>query len=113
MDWPGGFGMMLSGDPGNSAPGTEHFTRLVQRTKRDDPLLVLVNPTNEDITFKLPEVADVKWKTALNSCTPEATGTEVVGGQTITVGYRSMLAMEGQVQLEKGQQMAGAGRAHT
>lgn len=107
MNQPGGFGMMLSGDPGNSAPETRNLTRIVQRKGRDSPLLVLINPTNDDINFTLPDVPGVQWKSALNSCEPGTINTEHGGNHTVKVGYRSLIAFEGQRELKKAVELTG------
>ncbi len=99
MDEPGAFGMMLSGDPGNSKPHIKNITRVVQHAKHDEPVLALFNPTNHDMEFKLPDVAGVKWKSALNSLDPKNVGHAYAPGATVKVGYRSLIAFEGQREL--------------
>jgi len=95
MNKPGGFGMLLSGDPGNSSPDEQCFTRRVQRKERDIPLLVLVNPTMADVTYTLPEVPGVSWKPVLKS-NPKDTHKDAIGGNdTITLGFHSLIAFEG------------------
>jgi glycogen operon protein len=95
----GGFAMLLSGDPGNSPASTKHFTRKVNRTEHDMPLLVLVNPTMRDnMEFKLPDIPGVKWKMAINSQNPDCAKQELSSGNTIRLGWRSAVAFEGQIE---------------
>lgn len=109
MDHAGGFGMMLSGDPGNSPPTEKHFTRIVMRQQRDTPKLVLVNPTMQDnMEFTLPSVPGVKWKVAVNTREPDKVGQEIPAGQKIALGWRSLIAFEGQRYLERGTQAKAA-----
>jgi isoamylase len=98
----GGFAMLLSGDPGNSPPETKHFTRRVIRSEHDTPLLVLVNPTMRDnMEFKLPDIPGVKWKMAINSKNPDDTSHEAVSGNTIRLGWRSVVVFEAQIEKAK------------
>jgi len=111
----GGFSMLLSGDPGNSSSDAG-FTRRVQRDKRDIPLLVLVNPTKEDMNFKLPVIPGITWRSSINSLNPKDINTgvtteEIVSGKTINVGWRSTITFEGQRKLEKGTKSAAVGAA--
>jgi glycogen operon protein len=111
MDHAGGFAMLLSGDPGNSKPTEKHFTRLVQRTQRDDPLLVLVNPTmDHNIEFTLPNVPGVKWQSAINTRNPDQVNKEIPAGQKVSVDWRSVIAFKGQRYLERGTQARAAAR---
>jgi pullulanase/glycogen debranching enzyme len=102
MQQAGGFAMMLSGDPGNSSPKEKSFTRRVQRSERDSPLLVMVNQTMQPITFTLPDVPGVSWKPALKSNPQDRHSEPVQAGQQITLGFHSMIAFEGSRLLEKG-----------
>jgi isoamylase len=98
----GGFAMLLSGDPGNSPASTTHFTRKVNRSEHDIPLLVLINPTMRDnMEFKLPDIPGVKWKMAINSQNPDDTNHELSSGNTIRLGWRSALVFEGQLEKAK------------
>ncbi|MDX1975731.1 MAG: hypothetical protein SFT92_08690 [Rickettsiales bacterium] len=95
MNQPGGFGILMSGDPGNSLHATNKFTRLVQRQGRDTPLLILVNPTMQDMEFTLPNVEGVSWKPTLNSLQDVSGKEEAIEGTTkIKVGYKSLIAFE-------------------
>ncbi len=97
----GGFTIMLSGDPGNSPPDYSS-TRRVERRERDTPLLIAVNPTMHEVNFTLPNVPGIVWKPAINSMTPkQIDGEPAKSGDTIKLGFRSLIAFEGQRELQK------------
>lgn len=101
IDQQNGFGMLLSGDPGNSSPNEKCFTRRVQRQERDCPLLVLVNQTMGDVTYNLPNVPGVIWKPVLKSNPKDQFSEPMNGEQQITLSFHSMIAFEGERVLEK------------
>jgi len=104
----GGFGMLLSGDPGNSPSHEQSFLRKVQRKGRDSPLLVLVNPTGvEKMDFTLPDVPGVKWHARLNSEAPDHL--DVGADNKVKVGWHSLIVFEGERELEKS---VNASRTH-
>jgi hypothetical protein len=101
MNSPGGFAMLLSGDPGNSDPKEKVFTRRVHRTERDSPLLVLVNQTMGPVTFTLPDVPGVTWKPSLKSNPKDTMSDTMKGNQQVSLGFHSLIAFEGTRELER------------
>ncbi len=100
MQHSDGFGMLLSGDPGNSPDDEKSFVRRVQGRQHENPLLVLVNPTRRDMEFNLPDVTGVKWKPVLNSLGVDKDGSPRAGNEKFNVGWRSVMVFEGQRERE-------------
>ncbi len=96
MDQHGGFGMMLSGDPGNNSLLKFGATRKVDRLDHGVPLLVLVNPTLGDMEFSLPHIEGVKWTPKLNSENPAQLAGLNMKHDKVKIGWRGLMIFEGQ-----------------
>jgi isoamylase len=94
MGHAGGFGQLISGDPGNSPDEEKSHVRRVQGRPHEDPLLILRNPMRHDIEFTLPDVPGVKWKPAFNSMGYDQEDTPRSGNDKVNVAWRSVMVFE-------------------
>ncbi len=94
MDERKGFGMLLSGDPGNNTEQVG-FVRRIQGRAHEDPILVLVNQTRQADEFTLPEVPGIVWKPAFSGIDLDSDGAPKHGNETVRVEKRSVQIFEG------------------